>query len=82
MTRWRKCWTISSRCPRRAVPTSGAIGKQATYSKPCRYPFLVSEVFNCELGKVNDLFFTSRADVEEKEPPKKKALCSPLTNSE
>lgn len=31
---------------------------------------------------MNDLFFTSRADVEEKEPPKKKALCSPLTNSE
>jgi hypothetical protein len=27
-----------------------------------RYPFMASEIFNCEMNKVNDMFFMSRAE--------------------
>lgn len=30
-----------------------------------RYPFVASEIFNCELGKINDLFFQSAAELQE-----------------
>jgi hypothetical protein len=29
-----------------------------------RYPFIASEVFNCELNKINDMFFSSKAEEE------------------
>ncbi len=43
-------------------------------------PFIASEVFNCEISKISDLFFTSRAeqDFESKQPPKKEVSSSPL----
>ena len=41
----------------------------ATHDRGHKYPFIASEIFNCELNKVNDLFF-SYNDKEEDETPK------------
>jgi hypothetical protein len=38
----------------------------ATHDRGHKLPFIASEVFNCELNKLNDLFFTSRAEEEER----------------
>lgn len=38
----------------------------ATHDRGHKLPFIASELFNCELSKLNDLFFTSRAEEEEK----------------
>lgn len=40
-----------------------------------KHPFTVSEIFNCELGKINDLFFQSRDEVAVE---KKEIKSSPL----
>ena len=43
---------------------------------------MAAEVFNCELSKISDLFFTSREEVSgsvgEAKPPKKEIQSSPL----
>ena len=33
---------------------------------------MASEIFNCEMSKINDLFFTSRLEEEEAEKAKEK----------
>jgi hypothetical protein len=50
-----------------------------------RLPFMAAEVFNCELSKLTDLFFTSREELGEQAPsssPKKEIQSSPLPREE
>jgi hypothetical protein len=37
--------------------------EDASHERGHKYPFLASEVFNCELSKLNDLFFSSRDEL-------------------
>jgi hypothetical protein len=57
-----------------------------TLSSLLRLPFIAAEVFNCELSKINDLFFTSREESEggvgQERPPRKEISSSPLPRDE
>jgi hypothetical protein len=39
-----------------------------THDRGHKYPFTVSEIFNCELSALNELFFTSRLEVAKLNP--------------
>ena len=38
--------------------------EDSTHDRGHKYPFIASEIFNCEISKMIDLFFTSKAEEE------------------
>ena len=49
-----------------------------------RFPFIASEIFNCELSKINDLFFISleEEEADHGSEQKSKQVSSPLPTDE